>query len=894
MLAGRETEVDVMTGSARLAAAGSGQAVVVEGEPGIGKTALLAEVANLAAASGFQVRRGRAEEIDQRIPFAMARSCFGLAGPRTDGTGSLTPARPEVVLAEALISRVEDWCAAGPVAIVLDDLHWADTASVRALSQLNHWIGQLPLLVVLALRPVPREEDVERLLRDHDGRGWARLRLGPLARPAVVELVTGLVGAPPHPALLDAVAGAAGNPLYISECVSVLARAAGIEVAGGTAGANLRGVRLPPSIGTAIRQHLDFLSRPAHELLRVAAVLGREFDVGELALLLARPVAALLDTLAEAIHCGLLVDSGAAVAFRHDLIWAALRDGIPRSARLALHRQAGHALAEAGAPVERVAEQFRAGGALDTGAVTWLEAAAPTLLARAPDLAADLLATAIEDRPEASALRAHLARALLAAGRFAEVEPVVRAAPTTDATRWSLAQALLYQGLLPAAEAEARQALDTPGNRFRGLAAYAAFLQGRYDAARDLAEHVVADRHADGEAVVYGWTILANLRISEHRPAQALEMAERALAVAAPGVAVMPQIVRAYSLVQLDRLAEAQQAFEVGMVLDESGTGAFRAVLRAGSTMVRFLDGRWDEALADVQLGSTVDDRVGLAQAFAGYAALIAVHRADPAGLAALAAEPRATIGGQYYTLLRRWAHALAAEAAGEPDRALDELHDCWAGAGGVTATDAVLLCPDIARLAADLGHSRWSHAVADRTAELRQVRTNPSVRAAAAFCAGLVARDAALLDSAAANYRLAGWPLFEGYAHECGAAVRAVAGRTAEARTSLESARRTYTGLAAAWDLARAGARLRELGVRPGPHGPRGRPKSGWEALTRAETRVAALVAEGRSNPDIATRLFLSRSTVQCHVSSILAKLTLSSRVQLAIAWVERHGRLP
>lgn len=896
MLAGREAEIEVVTGSVRRAVAGSGAAVVVEGEPGIGKTTLLAAVAELAAASGCQVHRGRAEEIDQRIPFAMARSCFGLAAPRVNGAGALTPTRPDVVLAEALVSRVEDWCAAGPVALVLDDLHWADAGSVRALSQLNHRIGQLPLLVVLALRPVPREEDVDRLLRDHDGRGWARLRLGPLGRPAVVELVAGLVGAPPHPALIDVVAGAAGNPLYITECVNVLARAVGIDVVDGTAGANLGGVRLPPSIGTAIRQHLDFLSPPVQELLRVAAVLGRDFDAGELALLLDRPVAALLGALTEAIHCGLLVETGATVAFRHDLIWAALREGIPHSARIALHRQAGHALAGAGAPVERVAEQFRAGGDLDTRAVAWLVDAAPTLLVRAPDLAAELLATALAVRPDSLPLRGQLANALLAAGRFAEVEPVVRSSPAGDPMRWSLAQALLYQGLLPAAEAEARQALDTPGPltaRFRGLAAYAAFLQGRYDAARKLAEQVVANEHTDGEAAVYGWTILANVHIAEHRPAVALELAERALTVATQDVAVMPQIARAYGLVQLDRLAEAQQAFEDGLRLDESSTGAFRAVLRAGSTMVRFLDGRWDEALVDIQLGSTVDDRVGLGQALAGYAALIAVHRADPAGQAALTAEPHATIGGQYYLLLRRWARALAEEAAGEPDRALAELHDCWVATGGVTATDALLLCPDIARLATLLGDSRRLYAVADRTAELASLRANPSTGATAAFCAGLVAKDTALLDAAARDYRLAGRPLFEGYAHECVAAVRAVAGDTAAARTSLESARHTYARLDATWDLARAGARLRELGVRPGPHGPRGRPKTGWDALTRAEARVAALVAEGRSNPDIATRLFLSRSTVQCHVSSILAKLTLSSRVQLAIAWVERHGRL-
>jgi DNA-binding CsgD family transcriptional regulator len=87
----------------------------------------------------------------------------------------------------------------------------------------------------------------------------------------------------------------------------------------------------------------------------------------------------------------------------------------------------------------------------------------------------------------------------------------------------------------------------------------------------------------------------------------------------------------------------------------------------------------------------------------------------------------------------------------------------------------------------------------------------------------------------------------------------------------------------AAEWDIRRAGARLRPFGIRPRRLAYPSRPASGWGALTPTEVKIAGLVAGGRSNPDIAAELFLSRNTVQTHVSRILAKLGARSRVEIA-----------
>ena len=154
---------------------------------------------------------------------------------------------------------------------------------------------------------------------------------------------------------------------------------------------------------------------------------------------------------------------------------------------------------------------------------------------------------------------------------------------------------------------------------------------------------------------------------------------------------------------------------------------------------------------------------------------------------------------------------------------------------------------------------------------------------AAADHCIGLVESDHARVLSAADAFDRVGYPLLRAVALENAAALLARRGEVVAARAAYTDARQIYTNLDAAWDIKRADARLRPLGIRTGARGPR-RPTTGWQALTPNEVRVAHLVATGKSNPDIAAELCVSRSTVQTHVSHILAKLGCRSRIDLAI----------
>jgi DNA-binding NarL/FixJ family response regulator len=158
-------------------------------------------------------------------------------------------------------------------------------------------------------------------------------------------------------------------------------------------------------------------------------------------------------------------------------------------------------------------------------------------------------------------------------------------------------------------------------------------------------------------------------------------------------------------------------------------------------------------------------------------------------------------------------------------------------------------------------------------------------------FAQALADRDARSLLMVGDEYESAGRVLFAAQARESAAGLLAGSGDVDAARTALSAAMSAYESLEAAWDVSRAEAGLRAVGVRRGVRGPRRRPKFGWDALTETERTVADLVAEGLSNPQIAARMYLSRRTVQGYVSSILAKLSLGSRVEIATALV-RHGQ--
>jgi DNA-binding CsgD family transcriptional regulator len=380
VLAGRVDELALLDGLLRELAQGSGNAVLIEGEPGIGKTALV-RAALSAAALGFhapqgarpgspggrQVFWGAGDELGQELPLlpfldALEVRAASLNARRTTIAGLL---RGEVatdrgadvpaLLAEQLIALTIDETATRPVVLVIDDLHWADPATVKLWGRLARTAHQVPLLLIGLTRPAPQRDDLLALRRAVEDAH--RVQLGSLSQPAVAELVGTLTGGRPDTELLKLAAGAAGNPLYLTEMLAAMARSGGIAITSSGTAQLARGT-VPDSLPGAIADRLGFVSASTREVLRAAALLGVEFAITDLTAVLDRTVAALVPALDEARATGVLTDSVSGLAFRHPLIREALYAEMPASVRAAWHRDAGHALASAGAAPDRVARQL--------------------------------------------------------------------------------------------------------------------------------------------------------------------------------------------------------------------------------------------------------------------------------------------------------------------------------------------------------------------------------------------------------------------------------------------------------------------------------------------------------------------------------------------------------
>ena len=366
-LIGRESEMALLTGLIREVARGRGSSVLIEGEPGIGKSALVRAAVAEAPEAGCQVFWGAGDELGQALPLLPLLDGLHVREPSTNPRrntivrllrGEVTADRGTdvpAVLAEQLLALVAEQCTVRPTILVVDDLQWADQASITLWGRLARSARQMPLLLVGMMRPVPLRDELLALRRVVGDA--ARIQLTALTEAAVADLVAALAEGTPDGNLLRLADGAAGNPLYVAELVAALARSASLTISEAGA-AKLASGSAPSSLSAAIADRLGFVAGPVREVLRAAALLGMDFAVPDLAVVLGRSVADLIPAVDEACAAGVLAESGRALGFRHPLIRAALYDDMPAPVRAAWHRDAGRALAEAGAPADRVARQM--------------------------------------------------------------------------------------------------------------------------------------------------------------------------------------------------------------------------------------------------------------------------------------------------------------------------------------------------------------------------------------------------------------------------------------------------------------------------------------------------------------------------------------------------------
>jgi DNA-binding CsgD family transcriptional regulator len=924
-LVGRDSELALLTGLMKEAARGRGGSALIEGEPGIGKSTLVRAVVADAPAAGCQVFWGSGDELSQALPLlpfldglrvrepgantrrdAIVRL---LRGETTADRGTDVPA----MLAEQLLALVAEQCAIQPVILVIDDLQWADQASIALWGRLARQARQAPLLLVGTMRPVPQREDLLALRRAVGGA--ARLELTGLTEAAVADLVAALAGGRPDAGLLRLADGAAGNPLYLTELVAALARGSGVTVTEAGA-AELTGGSAPGSLSAAIADRLGFLAGPVRDALRAAALLGTEFAVPDLAAVLGRGVPDLIPAVNEACAAGVLAESGHGLGFRHPLIRTALYDDMPAPLRVAWHRDAGRALAEAGASADRVARQLLratdAGGAsnepIDEWILDWLVRTADPLVGQAPAVAAELLERAVASSPAGTArhswLASRLADALYRIGDRARAEQVANLGLeyTTDPDvlvdlHWTLAQCRMLAGKSAESLATLDRALASPGisARYRArllvLAARTHDNIGEIEKAGRVATDALAAAEDTGDDWAMGWAlhVLTIVTSVQGHAADALPLFDRALAVtqsdpALTDLRLLLQLNKAVELGNLDRCEEAlTTAAQARYLADQVGTAMRLTQALCVLGQLLFETGRWDEALADV--GTLPEDRKEPAVACCdlGIAAVIGFHRGetDVARRHLAAAVPHAKQIGHRLVAWLILARSLDLEHADALPEALATLTDAFDGNEEPEETEDLLA--DAVRLATETGDLGTAQTLAGHATALAAESEIPHRQANALYCRGLLDHDAPRLLAAAERYDDAGRPLLRAMALEAAAGHFVENDDRGQARDAFTGAVEIYTALGAAADLARVQATFRAHGIRRGPHAKHRQARSGWDSLTATEIKIAAFVEEGMSNPEIAAKLLLSRRTIATHVSHILKKLDVNSRTDIA-----------
>jgi DNA-binding CsgD family transcriptional regulator len=192
-------------------------------------------------------------------------------------------------------------------------------------------------------------------------------------------------------------------------------------------------------------------------------------------------------------------------------------------------------------------------------------------------------------------------------------------------------------------------------------------------------------------------------------------------------------------------------------------------------------------------------------------------------------------------------------------------------------------LLADAVRLAMRIGDIGTAQSLTGHAAALAAESDIPHRQANALYCRGLLDHDASSLLTAAERYDQASRPLLRAQALEAAAEEFIRSGDRGQARAAFTRAVEVYGSLGAAADVAKLQAGFRAHGIRRGPHAKHRQAQSGWDSLTPTETKIAALVEAGLSNPEIAAKLLLSRRTIATHVSHILKKLDVHSRTDIA-----------
>ncbi|MEI8412704.1 MULTISPECIES: ATP-binding protein [unclassified Kribbella] len=857
-LRGRAEELGRLLDALRAAEGGTASLAVVTGEPGIGKSALLAAAVEQAERRGFLVASAAAHQTDNISPLASLAPALRAGQHALIDTaqflelGSLNT--QPLWLAERLADLIGRRLEGTSALIVLDDAQWSDPLTAFVLRVVIARLSTTKLLWLLATRPTPGgmtdqlTEAVGPQVPVHS------IALTPLAPDAIQDIAADLLNGPVDPALAVQLAGVQGIPFLAEQLIAGLYLDNPADSTG----------PLPTGLVEGVRRRTSGLSELGRTLVRTAAVFGSEFRLEDVAVLMAEPVAKLAVPLDEVIQAGLLTDSGSVLRFRHELLRSATLADVPPSAQRALHGAIAEQLISAGrGPAAAAPHVVAVAQPGDAAAVHTLREAAWDLLATMSTTAAEVIQQAFDltlvDDPLRAEVGDDVVSVLLAARQYD------RAKAFADDL---LSGTALYRGPI------------TPDLRasLRLLLAPQQWATGRLDvqeltvdnAAPHLAERLAAYRvltgaEAPGTPDDPEATALLQVAAAERARAEGrYEVARDLYVEARRAITDLPdalvEVGELYCRAEADELPTALERVRELLSAGDSWSAPQLAVLRARLELAAGnLQDAEDAAKTGLRWMTDLHDttHAPVAQQVLALIALLRGHLTEARELA-----------GHDPTI-----NALLAIADGDT-KAATRLYDV--PLDFPQRTD-ILVQAD----------------AKDQLAAQAAATASTAFRGAAELVAA--GNDLKRLAAATELLREAHRPVLLARAEERYGRAELEIGDRATGIATLEHALDTLTTLGATAPASRIQAVLQAAGVRRrrwAAVAPRA--EEGWEALTPMERRVALLVAEGHTNRSAAEELVLSASTVGTHLRSAFGKLGVNSRVQLTRLVLERFSPPP
>jgi DNA-binding CsgD family transcriptional regulator len=897
-----------------------GGVLMVEGGAGIGKTSLLAAAGERAAEVGHEVLRARGSELEAGFAFGVVRQLFErrlamasgderralLAGPASAAKPVLTGTPTENAATDISFAVLHglSWLAANfaatrPLMIAVDDAHWADLPSLRCLAYLAPRVEGLAISLLVALRPSRPAEEPAPLAAIRAEATVVRPKL--LSEAAATELVRGATGAQFSVEICQAFWQASGgNPFYLAELLR------GFQ-SSGTPRENVReGVtryvaarihRLDPD-ALRLTQALAMLGDGC-ELRQAGALAGLEFEAG------ARLAAALvqLEVLA----------ADTPPRFLHPIVRDSVEASLASDERDSAHRAAARLLHADGAPPGRVGAHLLAVQPLsDSWVVERLrEAAADAVESGAPQAAAALLGRALAEPPPAAkrvALLLELGRAEELAGQDSALARLAEARELTKDRR-RRAEIGLQIARVQADLFHWVEAVDVSESTLAELGDQEPDLQAKLEAQVVVAgvrvarralrvqpalERLAGHQHSGSAGAEY---LLARGMVRywiEGRPAADVR-APLEEAFARPGALTANWDTRgpaAWALIWAEGYDTAQ-AVLAAMRADVERSGSARGLFTtfSGLGLLNVRLGALPEADAAARIGLRVLEGLGFAQGLR-LAASVLIDIAIEAGQldeaeAVLDVLRLADLQAELSTVLAVAARGRLRLAQGRPADALTDFEkvrvlyspETW----GLEMHDNgfVHARSGAAQALLQLGEREQARELAGQELAAARAFGAPRALGIALRVAGLTHRDdagMALLEESVAVLRRSPAVLERGHSLcELGAALRRL-GHRAAAREPLSEALDITARCGARALGARAREELKASGARP-----RSDWRTGLEALTPSELRVARLAAEGRTNREIAQALYVTLKTVEGHLARAYDKLQISGREELS-----------